>query len=64
MTIGEHRQVTECNQCAEWRADVVRLMQERKTLRDALQEILDEATGDFDRDAIITAAQGALKEAE
>ena len=29
--------------------------------KSALQEILDEAEGDFDRDIIITAARGALK---
>ena len=33
-----------------------------RALEAALQEILDEAHGDFDRDVILTAARGALVE--
>ena len=64
MTTKAPQPTTECSQCAKWRADVVRLMRERKTLVDALREILHEAEGDFDRDVILTAARGALPEAE
>ena len=52
MTTNEHQKATECSQ----------LRAEADRLRAALQEILDEAEGDFDCDIIITAARGALKE--
>ena len=70
MTTNGSQMATECSRPdpgATRSATATQLAQAQarcRALEAALQEILDEAHGDCDRDVIITAAQGALGEEE
>ena len=67
VTTKPSQPTTECSQPPRLmpaRELVIRLRFRIDDLERALREILDEAEGDFDRDVIITAARGALREEE
>ena len=64
LELAKQIQATLAGKALAWEQECADLMRERKRLRDALREILDEAEGDFDCDIIITAARGALEEDE
>ena len=66
MTTNGSQSETECSheppRVMSARELVIRLRWRIDSLERVLREILDEARGDFDRDIIITAAEGALKD--